>query len=91
MPKRRHKRSGRRFIQLFSNVKRSTAYHGLTTNARSALIELIDRFNGCNNGAIVLGVRELAYELRCSIATVGGIPVSRSTLGFAITLINWRE
>ena len=69
MPKRRHKRSGRRFIQLFSNVKRSTAYHDLSCNARGALIELIDRYNGCNNGAITLGVRELAYELGCSIST----------------------
>jgi len=56
----------RQFIQLYRNVKRSTAYHGLGTTARSALIELIDRYNGVNNGHIGLGTRELAYELRCS-------------------------
>jgi hypothetical protein len=58
--------SGRRFIQLFTNVKRSEAYHGLSWLARAALLELIDRHTGINNGMIRLGVRELAYELKCS-------------------------
>ena len=56
----------RQFVMLSRNVKRSTAYHGLGTTARSALIELIDRHNGINNGHVGLGARELAYELRCS-------------------------
>jgi len=47
-------------------VKRSSAYHGLSVYARCALIELIDRYTGANNGTIGLGVRELAEELRCS-------------------------
>ena len=51
---------------IFRNVKRSAAYHGLTVYGRAALLELIDRYDGCNNGMIGLGVRELAYELRCS-------------------------
>jgi DNA-binding transcriptional MocR family regulator len=33
------------------------------------LIELLDRYNGINNGMIGLGVRTLADELRCSHAT----------------------
>jgi hypothetical protein len=37
--------------------------------ARAALIELIDRYNGGNNGHIGLGARELAYELNCSKET----------------------
>jgi hypothetical protein len=37
--------------------------------ARCALIELLDRFNGSNNGNIGLGLRELAAALRCSQAT----------------------
>jgi hypothetical protein len=45
-------------------VKRSAAYHGLGSYARSLLFELIDRYNGCNNGMIGLGVREAAYELQ---------------------------
>jgi hypothetical protein len=47
-------------------VKRSTAYHGLSVYARSALIELLDRYTGINNGMIGLGARELAAELNCS-------------------------
>jgi hypothetical protein len=63
---RRRRSSGRRYIQLYTNVKRSAAYHGLSLPARCALIELMDRYYGINNGMIGLGVRELAYELRCS-------------------------
>jgi len=47
-------------------VKRSTSYHGLSPIARALLIELIDRYNGSNNGFIALGVREAAYEIGCS-------------------------
>jgi hypothetical protein len=63
-------RSKRQFLQLFTNVKRSAAYHGLSSYARSLLFELIDRYNGCNNGMIGLGVREAAYELGCCNGTV---------------------
>jgi hypothetical protein len=62
-------RSKRKFLQLYTNVKRSTAYHGLSSYARSLLFELIDRYNGCNNGMIGLGVREAAYELGCCTGT----------------------
>ena len=60
------RRNGRRFIQLWANVKRSAAYHGLSPYARCALIELLDKYTGCNNGAIQMGVRELANRLNCS-------------------------
>jgi hypothetical protein len=63
---RRQRRSGRRFIQLWTNVKRSAAYHGLSVYGRSALLELLDRYDGCNNGMIGLGCRELADALNCS-------------------------
>jgi hypothetical protein len=68
--KRRGRRtSGPPFIQLFRFIKRSQAWHDLSLPARCALIELIDRYNGINNGMIGLGVRTLADELRCSQAT----------------------
>jgi hypothetical protein len=63
-------RSKRKFLQLYTNVKRSTAYHGLGSYARGLLFELIDRYNGCNNGMIGLGVREAVYELGCCKGTV---------------------
>jgi hypothetical protein len=67
--RKRKRPSKRRFIQLWSNVKRSQAYYSLGLPARCALIELLDRYNGCNNGMIGLGVRELAHEMKCSHAT----------------------
>ena len=66
----RGKGSGPNFIQLFHYVKRSTAFHGLSLPARALLIEIADRYNGSNNGMIVLGVREAAYEIGCSQSTV---------------------
>src|SRR5262245_6590012 len=67
--RKRFKGGGRRFIQLWTNVKRSEAYYGLSAMARSALIELLDKYTGCNNGMIVMGVRELSRRLNCSMDT----------------------
>ena len=96
----RGKSGGPRFMQLFHYVKRSTSYHGLGF-ARALLIELIDRYNGSNNGMIVLGVREAAYELRCGQCTVGRGHFASSTtpdslgrpswgLGAAVEATEWR-
>jgi hypothetical protein len=63
---RRGPKSKRRFIQIFSNIKRSAAYHGASLGARCALIELLDKYTGCNNGMLSMGVRELADRLNCS-------------------------
>jgi hypothetical protein len=63
--KGRGSHSGPNFIQLFHYVKRSVEYHGLSLLARALLTELIDRYNGCNNGMIVLGIREAMYETGC--------------------------
>jgi hypothetical protein len=57
------------FMQFFHYVKRSTSYHSLGRTARALLTEIHDRFTGCNNGMIVLSVREAAYELGCSQST----------------------
>ena len=56
----RRKQSRRRFIQLWTNVKRSDAYHSLSPLARSALFEVLDKFTGINNGMIVMATRDLA-------------------------------
>src|SRR6516165_5038927 len=63
-------KKGRQFLRLYTNVKRSKAYHGLSPVARALLFEIIDRYNGCNNGMIGLGVREAAYELGRGQATI---------------------
>jgi hypothetical protein len=51
---------------LYHNVKRSEAYHSLSVYARAALLELLERYTGVNNGMIGLGCRELAVALKCS-------------------------
>jgi hypothetical protein len=56
--KRRFRGGGRRFIQLYHNVKNSRAYHDLSVYGRSALVELLARYTGINNGMIGLGCRE---------------------------------
>ena len=76
-------RSKRKFLQLYTNVKRSTAYHGLSPYARSLLFELIDRYNGCNNGMIGLGVREAVYELGCCKGTISNAMRELDDVGLA--------
>jgi hypothetical protein len=65
-----NKRGKRKFLRLFTNVKRSVNYHGLSNYARCLLYELIDRYTGINNGFIGLGTREASYELGCSHGTI---------------------
>ena len=67
--RRQRRKSGPPFLQLYRFVKRSQVWHDLSLTARCALIELIDRYNGINNGMIGLGVRELAEELNCSLGS----------------------
>jgi hypothetical protein len=62
----RKRKGGPPFVQLYRFVKRSQAWHGLSLYARCLLIELLDRYTGCNNGLIGLGVREASKALRCS-------------------------
>ena len=69
--KRRRRSGGPPFVQLYRFIKRSQAWHDLSLPARCALIELLDRYTGINNGIIGLGVRELADELKSSHATAG--------------------
>lgn len=89
---RRQKRSGRKFIELWTNVKRSAAYHSLSLPARCTLIELLDRSSGVNNGMIGLGVRELANELRSSTDTAARAlrELDDSGLARPVTGGHWR-
>ena len=68
--RRVHGKHGPDFIQLFHFVKRSREEQGQGLSARALLIELIDRYNGCNNGLIALGIRETSYELGCGKSTL---------------------
>jgi hypothetical protein len=91
--KMRGRASGKRqFLMLFRNVKRSAAYHGLSVYARAVLLELVDRYDGCNNGMIGLGVRELAYELHCSLNAAGRAlrELDDAKLAYPVTVGAWR-
>jgi hypothetical protein len=55
--KYKRKKSGPPFVRLFRFIKRSQAFHGLSMPARCALIEVLDRYTGINNGMIGLGYR----------------------------------
>jgi hypothetical protein len=65
--RRRWTKGGPPFLKLPRFIKRSQAFHELSCEARCALLEILDRYNGTNNGAISLSVRECAYSLgtRC--------------------------
>jgi hypothetical protein len=63
---RRRRGGGPPFVMLYRFIKRSQAWHDLSLSARCALLELLDRYTGCNNGMIGLGCRELAQALKCS-------------------------
>jgi hypothetical protein len=92
MAKKRQRRSGRRFIQLWTNVKRSAAYHSLSLGARCALLELLDKYNGCNNGMIAMGARELGERLDCSKSRAGVFLCELDDAGIAqpMTVGAWR-
>ena len=62
-------KGGPGFVQLSRFIKRSQAWHELSLPARCALIELLDRYNGINDGMIGLGLRGLAAALKCSHGT----------------------
>ena len=64
----------------------------LSLPARCALIELLDRYNGINNGMIGLSVRTLADALNCSQATATRAlrELDDSRLAVAMTPGFWR-
>ena len=90
--RRRQKRSGRRFIQLYMNVKRSVAYHDLSVYGRCALFEILERYTGINNGMIPLSVRELATALKCNKDTAANAlrELDDSGLAHPLTSGTWR-
>jgi hypothetical protein len=71
------------FVQLYRFVKRSQAWHDLSLPARCALLELLDRYNGCNNGMIGLGCRELSQALKCSRDTANRALTELDNAGLA--------
>jgi hypothetical protein len=92
MARKRRGKSGPPFVRLFRFIKRSQAWHDLSPLGRCALIEIMDRYNGINNGMIGLGVRELADALRCSRGTAANAlrEVDDSGLAYPLTGGKWK-
>ncbi len=69
MPKG-HNNTGRskteRFVALPHYMLRSPAWLSLSPVARSIYVELASRYNGSNNGRLVLSAREAAERVGCS-------------------------
>ncbi len=71
----RHNKKGRsvfpgRFAAVPHDVLVSPGYLGTSPPARAVLLEVLRHFNGSNNGAIGLGVRDAAKRCKVSPATV---------------------
>ena len=60
---------GPRFIQLFHHLVDSQAWNDLSGVEAKAYIAFARKYNGSNNGAITMGVRELALRVPCDPTT----------------------
>lgn len=70
-PYKRHKRGSGRHVQLHEWLQASPAWGSLKPGPRALYIELKRRFNGSNNGAIILSHRDAAKALSVNRNTVG--------------------
>jgi hypothetical protein len=60
---------GNKFVRVDRWLIESDAYRDLTSGARDVLLELMYRYNGSNNGAINMSVREVAERTNCAVGT----------------------
>jgi hypothetical protein len=67
-----YKRGAGRHVQLAEWVQASEAWATLKPGPRALYIELKRRFNGSNNGRIILSHRDSARALNVDKNTVGG-------------------
>lgn len=70
-PYKRKKRGVGRFVQLSEKLQKSEAWAILKPGPRALYIEIRRRYNGHNNGRIILSHREAAAALNVHRNTVG--------------------
>ena len=70
-PYKQHKRGTGRFVQLPEWLQSSEAWASLKPGPRALYIELKRRYNGSNNGKIILSHRDAAMALNVHRNTVG--------------------
>jgi hypothetical protein len=83
--KQGRKSTGPPFVQLFKYMLRSPAWLALSATAQAAYVRLALRYDGCNNGMLVLSVRTLARELHVSRATAARALIELEDAGFIET------
>ncbi|MBE3637433.1 helix-turn-helix domain-containing protein [Mangrovicoccus algicola] len=71
-PYKRSKKGAGRFVQLHEWVQATEAWATLKPGPRALYIELKRRYNGANNGQILLSYRDAARLLSVHRNTVGG-------------------
>lgn len=86
----RHNKTGRsktaaRFVMIEEYILRSDAWRDATLYARCALIELMRRYNGKNNGSIAISIRDLAGLLSCQKSRAARALLELEELGFIET------
>lgn len=84
-PYKRHKKGTGRHVQLPEYLQATQAWGTLKPGPRALYIELKRRFNGGNNGRIVLSHREAAEALNVHRNTVGGWFKELEERGFIFT------
>jgi len=70
-PYKQHKKGAGRHVQLPEWVQASDAWATLKPGPRALYVELKRRFNGSNNGRIILSHRDAAIALNVNRNTVG--------------------
>ena len=70
-PYKRKKKGAGRFVQLSEKLQKTEAWALLKPGPRALYVEIKRRFNGYNNGRIVLSHREAAVALNVHRNTVG--------------------
>lgn len=76
------------FIMLPHSVYDSPEFDSLKQIDVAVLLLVMRKYNGYNNGAIQLGVREVAHRCHCSLATASRALNSLRTAGFITRTYN---
>ena len=81
---RHQKKTGPRFIQLFYFMLESKAWKDLNAVERAIYLELIERYNGSNNGRIGYSARTAAANLKIGKGTAARALRSLQQHGFIV-------
>lgn len=83
-PYKRHKKGGGRFVHLPERLQATEAWASLKPGPRALYIELKRRFNGSNNGQIILSHRDAAQAINVNRNTVGSYFAELETRGLIV-------